>query len=867
MSHRLPPIQPGHFGEEIGFNDVRTIAKRFKRLHELKKDNVRHILSASQRQFLDALPLILNMNHPALPGFVSAATPAGIYAYQADKRALDAARQINRSFSYQPGRSGPRQADIDGVFLMGSVGSIAFTKASDIDIWLCHRSDLSAQALGELAKKTQALENWAASLQLEVHFFLINSAQFLHDNKYPVSVDSCGETQHYLLLEEFYRTSVYVAGKLLAWWLVPPEREPDYEDYLADLLRRHAIKAEQILDLGSLAKAPAGEFISATQWHIYKALQSPYKSLLKLALLECYASEFPYVHWLCNDIKGAVYRGMLSGLELDPYVQLYRRLERYLLHSPTPNRLAMIRQIFCRKVTEAAGDHRQMGALSPYEDYFRELSENWRWPNNPLQTPCARNLWDIEKVLAENTAIIAQLTHCHDRIVHFAQVHVDPDFQESRDMKLLGNKLAAFFSHKPGKIEITTTRDNNVPIKPSLSIVETRAPNGDSAWHLFFGKKTAQSLAQSTPLYSRPSLIEMLCWLTVNGFYRPDIPVHCSCDSLTLMPNELSAALYGLRDFFKRRFNCADALCNYEGDNTLTHACLLVNLGHTTPEQAAGPYLLSTRANPLSHGAQRECLVRAVDAVTLSRWNEVQGRHAEGCAGLFDSLIDIVENAPHTASASMLGVACRTPGYAHGIIRCIEQLFAGLLELKRGAVSRYLAEAGKRFAMFDNDSGNVRYQWYDDEQALIDALSAPRRQFGTPRFDDGALADTPLPTLYRESKPYLVQCFFYREQSGVTAYVLDEKGSLFCRRHPDADIPALLLRHAQFLAAVLRLGETEAEAARFFELQRSPAGAWSCLPLAIPQPLPPAIELPVPALAARERLQTLHFLARWDAGG
>ncbi|MEC4748422.1 class I adenylate cyclase [Methylomicrobium sp. Wu6] len=868
MSNPLSSIQLGAPEDEISFRDLRAISQRFKKLHQLKRESVRHILNNDQRQFLDVLPLILNMNHPALPGFISTATPAGIFAYQPEKRSIDAARQINRSFSLQPQRRRNQNAAIDGLFLMGSVGSIAFTKASDIDIWLCHRADLTQQELDELQKKTQALEKWATSLHLEVHFFLINSKQFLLNQKTPISADSSGETQHYLLLEEFYRTSVYIAGKVLAWWLVPPHHENDYQGYLAHLLERRFINENQILDLGGLAHVPAGEFISATQWHIYKALHSPYKSLLKLSLLECYASEYPHINWLCVDIKRAVYQGKLAGLEIDPYVLIYRKLEDYLLKAQSSERLAMIRQIFCRKVTEAAGDHRQTGALSPYEDYFREISESWQWPNNLLHVPCDPDPWNIEKLLVENEAIVEQLAHCHSKIIRFAHDHIDPNFQGCNDMKLLCKKLIAFFARKPGKIEITTTRGNELPIEPILSIVEIRHDAKDSEWCLFFGKKNRQDADLQAPLYRRPTLIEMLCWLTVNGFYRQGAALHCEVESLNLMSGELSVILGHLNEFFKSHFDFSDSLSNYEGNNSLTQSLLIINIGQTPPQSEAGPYLISHRDNPLSHGARRECLVRTVDRVSISHWNEVMTNHEQGIEGLFDCLIEIVQGTPQSTT-NCLNVICRTPGYAHSIIRRIEQLFEALLELHRhdpaNAAPRYLLAGGDRYAVFSNQDGRLQYQWFDGEAQLIKALSNPQALYGSVAFDSEVLAQTPIPAIYQENRPHTLQCFIYQEANAAKVYILDEKGSLHIRQHQEAASNPQVNQYARFLHAVLSRKTSEATAMEFFEIKKNCAGNWSFLPLSYHlTQLQDQSDLDLPpsmfGIADADGLQTQHFL-------
>src|SRR3546814_3873358 len=114
------------------------------------------------------------------------------------------------------------------------------------------------------------------------------------------SSDVCSSdlTQHYLLLDEFYRTAIWLAGCTPIWWLVPVYEEENYEQYTHTLISKRFIRADETLNLGHLAYIPPGEFIGAGLWQLFKGIESPYKSVLKLLLIEVYASEHPNVRCL-----------------------------------------------------------------------------------------------------------------------------------------------------------------------------------------------------------------------------------------------------------------------------------------------------------------------------------------------------------------------------------------------------------------------------------------------------------------------------------------------------------------------------------------------------------------------------------------
>ena len=53
-------------------------------------------------------------------------------------------------------------------------------------------------------------------------------------------------------------------------------------------------------------------------WQLFKGIESPYKSVLKLLLTEVYASEHPKVECLALRFKQAVFANRLDVDEFDP---------------------------------------------------------------------------------------------------------------------------------------------------------------------------------------------------------------------------------------------------------------------------------------------------------------------------------------------------------------------------------------------------------------------------------------------------------------------------------------------------------------------------------------------------------------------
>lgn len=199
----------------------------------------------------------------------------------------------------------------------------------------------------------------------------------------PTGSDDCGTTQHYLLLDEFYRTTLWLAGRTPLWWLVPVYQEHNYRAYTQTLLTKRFIRSQDALDLGNLAHIPPGEFVGAGLWQLFKGIDSPYKSLLKQLLTETYASEHPAVRCLSLDYKQAVFANQLDLDELDPYVMVYRRIERYLLQRGEPARLELVRRSLYLKVNKKLSD--QGRANGWQRRLLQRLADEWAgtsvsWP-------------------------------------------------------------------------------------------------------------------------------------------------------------------------------------------------------------------------------------------------------------------------------------------------------------------------------------------------------------------------------------------------------------------------------------------------------------------------------------------------------
>jgi adenylate cyclase class 1 len=471
---RTHEIRPD-LDEGIDRKVLSQLRARFLKLNDGRLSRAREGLSTRQQSVLTLLPLFFHVNHPLLPGYVSGSTPAGLSNYEPDADTLVEAQRLTRSFSYKPRHGSNPPRPIHGLFLMGSLGTLAQADQSDMDVWVCHAPDLSDNELGELRRKCQLLETWAASQGAEAHFFLIDAQRFVKGERdTQLSSEDCGTTQHYLLLDEFYRTAIWLAGRTPIWWLVPVYEEHAYHAYTHTLLSKRFIRNDETLDLGHLAHIPPGEFIGAGLWQLFKGIESPYKSVLKLLLIEVYASEHPQVQCLSLRFKRAVFANQLDLDELDPYMVVYRRIEEYLTARNEPERLELVRRALYLKV------NRKLTGSSRTQSWQRALLERlaseWYWDQRQLALLDSRSQWKVRQVGAERRALVNELNYSYRFLTQFARTEQTVSLINKRDLNVLGRRLYAAFERKADKVEFI-----NPGIAPDLAedtLTLVQSPDG-----------------------------------------------------------------------------------------------------------------------------------------------------------------------------------------------------------------------------------------------------------------------------------------------------------------------------------------------------------------------------------------------------
>lgn len=779
---------------------------RFLKVNSGRLARTLQALSTRQQLVLKLLPLLFHVNHPLLPGYVSSRTPAGLSGFEPDDTLLGEAQRLTRSFTYKPYR-GNAALPIHGLFLMGSLGTVAQAEQSDMDLWVCHAPNLSAGALQELQRKCSLLESWAATQGAEVHCFLVDPARFtVGDREAQLTSDDCGTTQHYLLLDEFYRTAIWLGGRTPLWWLVPVYEEARYAEYTHTLLSKRFIRESDVLDLGHLARIPPGEFLGAGMWQLFKGIESPYKSVLKLLLTEVYASQHPQVECLSLRFKQAVFSNQLDLDELDPYVVVYRRLEEYLSARHELERLELIRRCLYLKVGKKLSLPPRGRSKSWQRLLLERLTESWGWGPRELALLDSRSQWKVRQTSIERRALVNELTYSYRFLSEFARSVQAGSMLNSRDLGVLGRRLYAAFERKAGKIEYI-----NPGIAPDLaedSLTLVHCPVGEHSnetqWALYSGNLNGQEWPDFAPLKRTRQLSELLAWCHRNTIIDQATGLSLHAGSSDLSDFELSKLLDSLRQSLPLPLAevSENALLQASAP---TRVLLLVNVGLDPLKQHSqlNVHMASSRTDALGYAGTRENLVLSLDQITLNSWNELLVSRYDGANAMLDCLRDLLNSLPAKGPRPELQVRCFCKNRAVAIAERVEGLFRDVLEhLDAVQPSRYLLQIQQRYHVLDLQPGRVSHTVLTDLASLLEHLSEEQPHYSALHLDKHALEGNDLALILPLGRPDCIQVFYRLHGDQAELSVLDEHNALWRQRLPFHDEQNLLTPLQRFLQSL-----------------------------------------------------------------
>jgi adenylate cyclase, class 1 len=503
-------------------------------------------------ELFQLIPFWLHVNLPRVPGYVqSQRTPRGIYRFHDSGFYPYAAARYKVHKKGLPPLS-PERHVILGLYLMGSCGTLAQTDTSDFDYWIVVEDDAMDAARREaFQEKLKRISAWCRQhYEQEVGLFVLPLSNARRNRFVALDEESAGSSQRTLLKEEFYRTFMMIAGKIPYWSIIPSGLDPgQYDRWVQGAQRAGSFQfiPEEYVDLGGLDTIDRHECLGALLWQTFKACKSPFKSLVKGALIAHYYFFADEKGLLCDHIKSA-YADARPGNHLsDPYAAAFQTATDFFRFVDNDEGLQLLRDcIFLRLWESPRGERSDPGEQSPRQRLLAHYLSRWEWEDEKIHRMASFHRWPEGDRLGLEERIFRKLAFLYELIQRAGGASSPKLSMTAEDLTALRNRIAAALKKRQGKLPRCSGHLRSHVHGKSLELCGTPEPGGKACWTVSLkGEK-----GSDRPVFRGPGLMRMVGWLLANGFYSPSgVPMRCQSAQLSIGPGRIRGLIREVHRF------------------------------------------------------------------------------------------------------------------------------------------------------------------------------------------------------------------------------------------------------------------------------------------------------------------------------
>ncbi len=559
--------------------------------NRFKIDRTMNTLSKIDRQIFLVLPRLLHVHQEGLPGYFEGDPPCGIHNFELNKEAQIAAEKLFPDIIIR--RNPKLNPVIHTALLMGSLGSIAQTKKSDLDYTLLvNKSDFTEESMKLFQKKLNLIETWTwDNYNLESHFF-INDYEEVKNNIFGESdSESTGSALAKLLKEEMYRTMIIVTGKIPFWLVAPVDCDDNKYDGLYKKLSsgQTLLKKEEFIDMGNVDDISQGEFFGGSIWALIKSFKSPFKTLMKMGVLEEYMFGDTKSNLLCHQVKGKYFDGT-AYLDIDPYLGMFERVQKFFKESKSEEDVDTLRHAFYLKVgTQVSVEEYNKGSDNWKKETLIKMIKEWGWTAEKIDLVNQYSDWQMMQKVELGNRINKILMASYKNI---SEKNKELDPSESliteKDTHLLGRKLFSFYKPAPNKVDNLGALVDGKTAENELTFiggkVDSTDKNSKSEWFLQRGKiNTLAEVDKDTVIRKSATLQFLLAFAVFNSLYSEKTKVWLVGEGESIKENEVTSLLKILKKFIES-VNIA-ALSNEDllSNSEVSQLFMLVDFGSPPP--------------------------------------------------------------------------------------------------------------------------------------------------------------------------------------------------------------------------------------------------------------------------------------------
>ena len=760
---------------------IKTLIQRLDNLNQQRTERALALMDLQSQRVFHLIPTLLHFNHPAIPGYYDNQVPFGICEFELNETQRQFVEDTELTLG-QPLVSSDNPS-IYGLYTMGSTSSIGQSTSSDLDIWVCVSSSMSQDERESLTTKCLLITDWAQTQGVEANFFLMDEERFRSNHSEEMTGDNCGSSQHLLLLDEFYRSAVRLAGKRLLWQIVPPEMEECYDEYVNDLCNNGYIDCSKWIDFGKLNRIPAEEYFGSNLWQLYKSIDSPYKSVLKAILLEAYSWEYPNTQLLSLDTKRRFFTHEPDLYGMDAYYLMLEKVTRYLERIGDETRLDLVRRCFYLKTHEKLSREPSVGSVEWRRKALGELVTQWQWDESVIRELDDRRNWKVEQVKVVHHALLDALMQSYRNLIQFARRNNITSAISPQDISVLARKLYAAFEVLPGKVTLLNPQISPDLHEPDLTFIEVRpGRTNKQGWYLYKQPLTPHRIIGRAPLEHHEYLSKLVAWSFFNGLITESTRLHSVIREAHLDIDKFYQMVSDLRNTFSLR-KPRPTMQALASPCEISQLAMFINFENDPTTELAGKSLKLDPKNTdiFSFGPDQKCLVGSVDLVYRNSWQEVRTLHFKGETSMLDALKTILGKMHQDAvPPESVDVFCYSKNLRGVMRNMVYQLLAECIDLRLKPVEQEKRRRFKAMRIGQQTYGlfferrGVSVQMLENSVDFYRSISTNKLK-GSPLLMLDKEQDYQLPDAVDGfASEGLIQFFFEDNEQGFNIYVLDE---------------------------------------------------------------------------------------------
>jgi adenylate cyclase class 1 len=619
---------------------VHNYQKSYNDLNIKRLELAREVMSHGARYMFDFVPSLLHYNHPLIPCFVDGDVPHGIYNFQSNIQLDKYVRNLDH-YTGSIDDLKPIDNSILALFCMGSTSSIGQGVRSDIDYWVCVSHHMKPESISLLEVKCNKITQMGRKRGVDINFFIVKDNKFKEVNNDITNNDSCGSAQHMFLLDEFYRSAIHIAGKKLLWMIVPLEYESNYESFVNDLHKNSKINLDDWIDFGNIGQIPINEYYGSALWLMCKGIDSPFKAVLKILLMEAYSAEYPNTILLSLKIKEKMHSIDSYNLELDSYYMVYKKVSDYLTRIKDFERLNLLRICFYQKIIDGLNDIDNLEVINKRKLIIDNLIDEWGFDNDKISFIKNISKWSIADVKRIYNMLLTAMMQSYKSLLNFGIKNKIVDAVRPVDISILSRKLYAAFDNAPGKVKIY-----NLNIGPNIeeshvSLIEIKNSNlFRDGWYLYNSSLKPKDIIGKKPLTYHPDLPTMLVSCYFNGIISisTDVEIYSKYSDIpSKRIYKFIRDLYDLFNSFQYSVTNEDLLRPAK----VVNLGIFLNFSKDTTHSSNYRYINNDDINVFTYPPKMTTLVESILVVFKNSWNETYCYNYEGNLAFFNFLHEL----------------------------------------------------------------------------------------------------------------------------------------------------------------------------------------------------------------------------------